>query len=166
MKYKLAALVMALAVMSWAQTATQPTPTTPQQSTAPADKAKCPCCDKMAAADTKDAPACCAHHGKHSEHTKDMASCGSGKDGMSSCCSGKDAKSCMKGDKDKAGCCGDSCAKDKTAAGCCGDKCGKDGDKGCCSSKKSETTAKSCCKEDLRSQNDGQTPVSRLAGRR
>src|ERR1019366_3589499 len=136
MKYKMIALILALTVVSWAQIANQNAPSTPQQSTVPADKAKCPCCDKMAADSTKDAHACCAHH--------DM--------------SGKDAKSCMRTGKDKAaascckdGCSKDSCGKDKTAAACCGGSCGKDSKKGCCSDKKSDKTAKDCCPEEVHS---------------
>jgi len=157
MKYKMLALILALTVLSWAQTAT---PTTPQQSTVPADKAKCPCCDMMAAADAKDAPTCCARH--------DMKSAMKDKDGkeMASCCAGKDAKatggndamSCMKNDKDKTaascckdGCSKDSCGKDKTAAACCCGSCGKDGEKGCCSGKKTEKSAQSCCAKELHS---------------
>jgi hypothetical protein len=138
MKYKMLALILALTVATWAQTTTQTAPSAPQQSTAPADKEKCPCCDKMAVADSKDMKGCCAHH--------DM------KAG-----DGKEAMSCMKGDKDKtaASCCKDgcskeSCGKDKTATACCGEECGKDG-KGCCSSMKKDKTAKSCCKHEVQS---------------
>src|ERR1039458_10163190 len=135
MKYKMIALILALTVVSWAQIANQNAPSTPQQSTVPADKAKCPCCDKMAADSTKDAHACCAHHDMNGKDGKEMAS---GKDAMS-CCSGKDAKSCMRTGKDKA------------AASCCGGSCGKDSKKGCCSDKKSDKTAKDCCPEEVHS---------------
>jgi hypothetical protein len=143
MKYKMLALILALTVLSWAQTATPTTPSTPQQSTVPANKVKCPCCEKMAAADAKDAPACCAHH--------DMKSgMGDMKDK-----DGKEAVSCMKNDKDQAtapccndACSKDSCEKDKTAAACCAGKCGND-EKGCC--KKTEKTAKNCCSKELHS---------------
>jgi FlaG/FlaF family flagellin (archaellin) len=151
------ALILALTVATWAQTSTQTTPSTPQQSTVPADKAKCACCDKMAAANAKDAPACCAHHDMKSDtkdkNGKETASCCAGKDAKSS--GGKDGMSCMKSDKDQAtaGCCKDacskdSCGKDKTAAACCGEKCGKDGEKGCCSNKKTEKAAKNCCTKE------------------
>lgn len=143
MKHKMLALILALTVVSWAQEATQTTPSAPQQSTAPADKAKCACCDKMASADAKGEHSCCAHH-DHSADTKDMAS-GAGKDGKS-CCGGKDAKSCMRAEKGAGSCCKDSCAKDKTAAANCGDKCGK----GCCSSKKMEHAGMSCCAHEKR----------------
>ena len=43
MRHKILALILALTGMSWAQTA-QTAPSTPQQSTVPADKAKCSCC--------------------------------------------------------------------------------------------------------------------------
>lgn len=169
MKYKMMALTLALTVVTWAQTATPTAPSAPQQSTAPADKDQCPCCDKMG--DAKDAHAGHMHHDMSAKDSKEMASCCAGKDakssccgekdGMScmkgdkdkagaSCCGGKDAKSCMKGDKDKtaASCCGDECGKDKTVASCCGGSCGKDGEKGCCS-KKAEKTAKNCCERKV-----------------
>lgn len=150
MKYnKVIVLVLALTVISWAQTAT-PAPSAPQQSTVAPDKAKCSCCDKMAAADAKDTKACCAHHDMSANDSKEMAS---GKDTMS-CCNNKDAKSCSRKNKTATSCCKencgkDSCSKDKTAASCCGSSCGHDG-KGCCS-KKTEKTAKSCCKKELHS---------------
>jgi hypothetical protein len=90
MKYKMLALILALTVVSWAQTEIQNTPSTPQQSTAP-EKAKCACCDKMAASDSKDTPAACMQ--KHDG--KETASCCAGKDEKSGC-GGKDAMSCMK----------------------------------------------------------------------
>ena len=150
MKFKTLALILAVTVMSWAQTATQ-APSAPQQSTVAKDKAKCSCCDKMAAGDAKDTHACCAHHDMNAKDSKEMAS---GKDTMS-CCSGKEAKSCNRKDKGAASCCKDSCGKDscrkdKTAASCCGHSCGQDG-KSCCSSKKTEKTAKNCCTEELHS---------------
>ena len=139
MKYKLIAAVLALTVVSWAQTATQAAPSTPQPSTAPAEK--CPCCEKMASSDAQDAPSCCAHHDMKGGETKDMATC----------CAGKDAKSSMKSEKDTAAksCCGDKCNQEKMAS-CCGDKCSKDG-KGCCAEKKSDKSAKNCCAEKMAS---------------
>ena len=154
MKCKMLVLILALTVASWAQTATQPVPSTTQQSTVPADNAKS--CDKTAPADAKDAPACCAHHDMNTKDSKEMTSCCAGKNAMSS---GKDAKPCMRTSKDKVaascckdgcgkdGCGKDSCAKDKTASVCCN---GKD-HKGCCSGKKMEKTAQSCCKKELHS---------------
>src|SRR5260370_21622430 len=89
MRYRMLALIIALTMVSWAQKATQTTPSTPQQSTA-SEKSKCACCDKVASSDSKDAHAACM--GKH--EGKEMASCCAGKD-EKTCCSGKDAKSCM-----------------------------------------------------------------------
>lgn len=139
MKSKMLALILALTVVSWAQTATQTAPSDSTQNSAPADKAKASCCDKMGANG-----ASCPRHGK--KEAKDMASCCGGKE-MKSCCGGKDAKSCMKGDKTAAGCCKDRCGKDKAAGSCCG---GKECGKGCCSTMKSEKTAKNCCARDVR----------------
>lgn len=133
MKYRTLVAVLALAVMSWAQTATQTTPST-QQSPAPADK-KASCCDKMNATDAKDAHACCAHQDAQAKDGAGAASCCAGKD--ASCC-GKDAKSCMKADKDKTATA--SCANCGS-----GDCCAKDHEKGCCSQMKSEKTAMNCC---------------------
>ena len=127
MKYRMLALILAVTVVSWAQTATQNTPSTPQPST---EKAKPACCDKMAASDSKDAhPACLRKH--------------DGKE-MASCCPGKDMKSCCSGGKDA-----NSCMKDDTFADCCkgkdGMKCSrkarKDCGKDCCGSSKSEKPA-------------------------
>lgn len=131
MKHKVFALILALTVVSWAQTATPTAPSTPQQSTAPAEKSKCACCDKMAKSDAKAEGSCCARHKMQSAENKDMASCCSGKDAKSCC--GKDAKSCMR--------------KDKTASSCCGGQCGKNG-AGCC--KKKTETAKKCCGDRIR----------------
>ena len=145
MKFKMLALILALTVASWAQTTTPATPSTPQPSTEPADKAKSG--DKMAPADAKDAAACCAHHDMKSTEIMEQASCCGGKNatatGAMSCMRNrnhKTAASCC-----KEGCGKDSCAKDKTASACCK---GKDG-KGCCSGKKMEKTAKTCCQEEL-----------------
>jgi hypothetical protein len=62
MKYKMLVLILLLTVMSWAQSATPSASSTPQQSTVPADQAKCACCDKMSARDTKAGATCCAQH--------------------------------------------------------------------------------------------------------
>ena len=139
------ALILVLTVVSWAQTVTQTTPSTPQESSAPADKGKC--CDQMAA-DSEDAPASCAHHMQHTGDGKEMAGCCSGKHkDAKSCCVGSDAKSCMTGDKDKSAGCGESCGKDKTAATCCGSK---DCEKGCCS-RKAEKAVSRCSRLGKRS---------------
>ena len=116
------ALTLALSAMSvslsWAQTATAPS--TAQQGTA--EKAKCPCCDKMA--DGKDAASCARH-----------SMSGSGDKAMTACCAGKDAKSCT---QSASACCGDKSGKET----CCNEKCAKDCGTGCCSGKnKSEKQA-------------------------
>ncbi len=127
MKYRMLALIVVLTVVSWAQTATQSTPSTQQQSAAP-EKPKGACCDKMGSSDSKDAHAACMrqHDGK------EMASCCAGKD-EKSCC-GKDATSCMKDDKTA------DCCKGKEGMKC-DRKAGKDCGKGCCGSSKSEKPA-------------------------
>jgi len=137
-RYRFLALILALAVVSWAQTATQANP--PTQSDTQTEKGKCPCCDKKDAVGTEGGAACCARHHKMSGEGKEMASCCADKD--NSCCGGKDAKSCMKDNKEAAACCKESCGKDKTVAACCNGKCGKDCENGCCSSTKTKTTAK------------------------
>src|SRR5436853_7894814 len=117
MRYRMLALILALTVVSWAQTATQTTPPTPQTS----ENSKCACCDKMAASDSKDAHAACM--GKH--EGKEMASCCAGKDDKS-CCSGKDAKPGRKDarmadyGKGKDGMKGAGRAVKDAGKGCCG----------------------------------------------
>jgi hypothetical protein len=157
MRYKMFALILALTVATWAQTSTQTAPTAPQQSTVTAEKAKCACCDKMAAADAKDASACARHMkgGMKDQDGKEMASCCAGKEAKAS---GGGAMACMKNDKDKAAsCCKNACSKDSCSKGkmaaCCGGKCGKAGEK-CCSGMKTEKTAKTCCEDDLRSESE------------
>jgi hypothetical protein len=132
-------LILALTVVSWAQTATQTAASDATQNSAPADKAKASCCDKMGA----NGASCPCHEKKDA---KDMASCWGGKEAKS-CCGGKDAKSCMKDDKSAASCCKDGCGKDKTAASCCS---GKECAKGCCSAMNAEKIAKNCCAHDVR----------------
>lgn len=131
MRHKMFALILALTVMSWAQTATPNPPSSPGKAP-PA--AKCACCEKMASADAKGAPACCAHHADAKADSKEMASCCNGKD-SASCCGGKDAKACMQGDK-----MADSCCKGKGGVKC-DRKAGKECGKGCCGSNKSEKPA-------------------------
>jgi len=134
MKYRVLALILAMTVVSWTQTATQTAPAAPQQNSAP-DKAKGGgCCDKMSS-DSKDAHGACMR----SHDGKEIASCCAGKDETScgkdpkSCC-GKDA-SCMKG-----GTMAESCCKGKDGMKC-DHKAGKDCGKGCCGSNKSEKPA-------------------------
>jgi len=131
MRHKVFALILALTVASWAQTAIQ---TAPPSSPAP-EKSKASCCDKMS---VKDGAACQRH--KDAKDSKEIASCCAGKDAAAKCC--KDGKSCMKDDKMAASCCKDGCGKDKTSSSCC--------KKGCCSSDKKDTTAKSCCAKTAR----------------
>lgn len=142
MKHKIFAMILALAVTGWAQTATQ-TPAAPQASPAPAEKAKTSCCDKMSG--MKDG-ASCARKGKTNADAK-ADSCCAGKD--SSCCGGKEGMSCMKDKTAAASCCKDSCMKKDAASACCGsDKsCGKN----CCSSSQKEKTARNCCRRELQS---------------
>jgi hypothetical protein len=140
MKFKMIAFMLALTMMSWAQTATQskPNPATSQtaMSTEQADsKPECPCCQKTG--EDKQAMACCGHHDMASKDGEKAMSC-CGKDAKA-CMEGKEGKSCMKDDKSQAascsggGCCGANhekcCSKsekegEKTAASCCG-QCGK-----------------------------------------
>jgi len=140
MRFKMFALILTLTAVSLAQTTTQAPPSSPQPSTAQAEKAKGACCDKMSGSDSKDGHASCMRHGDQMGDGKDMASCCAGK-ADSSCCSGKDAKSCMKGDKTAASCCKDGCGKDTTAKSCCDRKSGQGCGKSCCGSNKSEKPA-------------------------
>lgn len=80
MKYKMLVLILLLTVKSWAQSATPSASSTPQQSTVPADQAKCACCGKMSARDTKAGATCCTHHNMEAKVGKEMAS---DKDAMS-----------------------------------------------------------------------------------
>ena len=132
MKHTIFALILALTVMSWAQTGSQPAPSAPTQGGT--EKANCACCDKMAM-DAKDGHTACKRHGKGD--AKDMASCCNGKEGKS-CCGGKDAMSCVKDEKASASCCKDGCGKDKGAS-CCDRKAAKGCGKGCCGSKSEKT---------------------------
>jgi len=131
MRHKLFAVILALTVMSWAQTSTQ---TTPSQSPAATDKAKPSCCEKMMKGSKDGSPACMRH-----KDGKEMASCCAGKD-AASCCGGKDAKTCMKDGKCTADCCKAGSGTEKTAS-CCDRKAGKDCGKGCCGSNKTEKPA-------------------------
>lgn len=137
MKHKMLALILALTVASWAQTATPAAPES--QNPASTEKAKCACCDKMASADTKGGKMSCPRHA--SKDGKEAASCCGGKD--SSCCAGKDAKSCMKDSKGSS-CCKD-CGKDKMTSACSDKEC-----KGCSCAPKHEKAAKNCCPHEVR----------------
>ncbi len=129
MKFKLTALILALTVASWAQTATQNSPApAPQEKAAPQAKTDCAaCCEKMASA--KEGQSCCRHE-MAGKDDKAMSCCNGEK--ASACCEGKEAKACMKGDKDKA-------------AATCGDCCGKDSGKSCCSHMKDDKTSMNSC---------------------
>lgn len=130
MKHNLIALILAVTVMSWAQSST-PAPA-PGQNSTPA-KASCPCCEKMASADHKGMD-CCMHHDATGKDSKEMPCC-VGKDAKdSSCCGGKDAKSSSKDDKAAASCCGAGKPGEGHEMACCA-KDAKDGANGCCSSK-------------------------------
>jgi hypothetical protein len=121
MKYKMLALIMALAAVSWSQD-TQTAPATPHKT----DKANSACCDKMAKSDSQNDHAACMR--KHDG--QEMATCCSAKDGKSCC--GTDAACCAKDGKMAQSCCkgkagmkcdrkpGKECAKD-----CCGSGSGK-----------------------------------------
>ena len=127
MKFRMIVVILALAALPWAQTATPTKPNAAQPSTAAAPaatKADCPCCQKTA--EGKAAESCCAHHQDAS--AKSDTSCCKRKEG-------KDAMSCMKGDKDKSA---DAC--------CANGKCGE-GKAGCCSKtdKNTEQAALACC---------------------
>lgn len=131
MKFKLTAFILALAAISWAQTATPAKPNSTQPSTSAVQattKADCPCCQKMA--DGKATESCCAHHPD-----------GSAKSEMP-CCKGKDkdgegAMSCMKGEKDKSA---DACGGN-------GKSCSGAAKEDCCSKadKTTEQAAMACC---------------------
>ncbi len=134
MKHKVLALIIALTVVSWAQTETQ-TPTTGSQQSA--EKGKSACCEKMAA-NGKHHAACMRKH-----DAKETASCCEGKD-EKSCCAGKDAKSSMKDDKNTTANCNNCCGKEKdkaASASCCDHKNGKACCKGCGGTNKSEKPA-------------------------
>lgn len=145
MKYKMLALVIALTVMSWAQTAPQnKIPNRPQNS-APAAEVKCPCCDKMAAGGMK-----CVHHDMQAKNSKEMEAMPGGKEGMSCMRNKQEATaSCCGKDCEKDKCRKASSSKDKTAAACCGNRCSKDG-KNCCAGKTGDKTAANCCTHELR----------------
>ncbi|MBZ5574358.1 MAG: hypothetical protein LAO09_21070 [Acidobacteriia bacterium] len=127
MKLRILLPILALTVVTWAQTATQPTNPAPSQGTVATSsdaKAQCPCCQK--AADGKAEMACCAHHGKAATGEKEAMSC----------CKGKDSMACMKSKQDE------SASAASTSEKCCG----RD-QKGCCgkSEKGGEQVTMACC---------------------
>src|SRR3954464_7905070 len=99
MRYKILALTLALSIMTWAQTSSQPVNPDHPQSAAPVEKARCGCCDKMASGQTNDAHASCTQAGAKTKNAQEMGSCCSGKEAANSCCSDKDAGSCVRADK-------------------------------------------------------------------
>jgi hypothetical protein len=128
MKFRIIALILALSVLSWTQTTSQPAPdATPSQNAPAADtKAGCDCCQKTASSGDKEAAACCQNM---KDGKCDMAAC-KDKD--------KDGMACMKGDKTNGAakacaegkCCGgEHHGKSRhhdhetTAMNCCGDQC-------------------------------------------
>jgi hypothetical protein len=147
MKHKLIPLVLALTMMSWAQS------TPPNQEKAAPEQAKsaCPCCEKMAS--------------EHGEMHKGMHACmhanAAGKDSKEamSCCAGKDAKGEM-------GCCGKdgkACAKEnqtakgeKSSMACCGANC-QGHDMACCSHKDGDAASHGCCQSSQCKQHEHAT---------
>ncbi len=135
MKFRLLALILALALSFAGSTQagwTQDTPAAPAApNSTPAPQAQGCCHHNMA--DMKDGKSCC-HHG--ATDARDAAAC-CGKDkcemkDSKSCCEGKDTKSAMKKCKKEGCCAGGKCCSgktcgdakgDKTAMGCCGSEC-------------------------------------------
>lgn len=122
MKYKVIALLLALTMVSWAQSAsTSQAPADNQKSQNAADQKANPCCCDKMSAEHKDGQACMRDHSKACCSEKEAASC----------CKDKEAKACMKGDKTADCCANGTCAGDKGMS--------------CCSKK--EQKAKSCCQQ-------------------
>lgn len=135
MQYKMLALTLALAAISWAQTATPTTPSTPQAGNS---RAQCACREKMARADGNDAQRCCARPGARNTGAQEMASRCSGKEGASGC-SDQDAKSSTKPGKDK---CRSDGGPGEMAKTCCGSHCRKQcADRRCCGARSLEKAA-------------------------
>jgi hypothetical protein len=135
-KHELIAFVLALTMMSWAQSTTpnQTQTRVPEQKSAPAGpKAACPCCDKMASADHKGEPAC-MHPNATAKDGKGAMSCCAAKDATDAApgCSGKDGKSCSTDDKAGTACCGDGKCGEGHEMPCCADKAGKKAAHNCC----------------------------------
>jgi hypothetical protein len=137
MKHKVFAFLLALSVMSWAQTAIQNSPAAKADPNQPDQKkAACICCEK-GSGEAKDGASCCRHHDAAAKSSKEAMSCCAGKD--AGCC--RDGAACKRGDQVKADaanckdCCkheaGKSCCmeKEKSAMKCCGaDRCGRHSD--------------------------------------
>ena len=91
MKFKLTALILALTVASWAQTATQNPPApAPQENAAP--QAKASCCHKTAGAKEGQS---CPRHEMAGKDEKAKSCCGGEK--AAACCGGEKAASCCSG---------------------------------------------------------------------
>ncbi|HLV88548.1 MAG TPA: hypothetical protein VKV39_16305 [Candidatus Sulfotelmatobacter sp.] len=137
MRFKKLALILALSVGAWAQTATPNSPVTPQSGNPP-NKDICSCCDKMAG-DAKASDACCANH---SVYASNMASSCPRHKGT--CCGAK-----SKARDVKAAMCSDGAAE-KDGKPCC-NSASKACAKNCCSGKE-QKAAKSCCHKGAHSQ--------------
>ena len=136
MRHRIFAVILTLAVASWAQTATQ-SPTL-----APAKKSNCSCCDHPASAEAKSA----GMSSKCSKDAQGKAPCSRGKAGTSCC---QDANCNMEGAKDasrsKHG--GGNGVKDKMASACSNTNC-KDG---CCFKARAAHASMSCCRHENQS---------------
>jgi hypothetical protein len=129
MKLKLIALLLALTVMSWAQSTTPAPAPAPDQKSTPADtKANCPGCDKMASADHKDMAACMHHGAAGKGDTETMSGC-AGKDAKdaATCRSRKEGKSCSKDDRASAACCAGGKGGEGHEMACSSDKGWREG---------------------------------------
>jgi|SRR5215470_2565198 len=120
MKYKVIAILLALTIVAWAQSANTSQPPATDQKSENVDKKAIPCCCEKMSGEHKEAKSCM-------------------RDGSKNCCSGKHAASCCKDKEAKA------CMKGGETFSCCSEgKCG-DGEKmSCCSAKKVQK-AESCC---------------------
>ena len=135
MKRNLIALLLALTVMSWAQSTTPNQTPAPDQKSAPADtKPGCPCCEKISSADhssmQKDMKACMHHDAKDGKET--IACCGEKDAKDATSCCGKDAKACSKDGKTMACCAEGKCAEGHEEMACCSSKDGDAASHGCC----------------------------------
>jgi len=128
MKFKLSALILALALVAWAQE--NSTRATPNATPAPSTRS---CCHHAAATgEEKDAKSCCHHASQATDPSAAKSAeecCGKGKCNMKdgkACCAGKDTEACMKECKKAGGCTNAKCCgtkAGKSAMECCGGKC-------------------------------------------
>lgn len=127
MKFRLSAIVIALALslVVWAQE----NPSASTQNATPKPETKS-CCHH--GADSKDAMSCC-HHASADAKDAEAGCCGKGKCEMKdakSCCGGKSMQACTKACTKEGGCKDGKCcgaAGEKSAMKCCGDKCERHG---------------------------------------